>query len=148
MASNLTNMKEIEQGRAKFAYECAKKASDKKLPKYDSYVKKIPMMIRTYGLGATFAFMYSKKNKAEGKTYMPIGEHMTAWLKSSGKGNLYGIEKVENFEELVVKTVELDSYKYRALTIEVLAFFNWLRRFAEGLIEDKDDTTGGEAENG
>jgi len=131
----------IEQGRAKFAYGRAKEARDKKLPKYDSYVKKIPMMIKTNGLGATFAFMYSKKNKSEGKTYMPIGEDVTAWLKESGRRNLYGIGKVEKFEDLVVKTVELKSSQYRALTIEVLAFFNWLRRFAEGLF-------GEEAENG
>ncbi len=152
MASNLTNITGIERGRAKFAYDRAKDARDKCLPKYDSYVKKIPMMIKINGLGAAFAFMYSKKNKPEGKTYMPIGEDVTAWLKASGKGNLYGIEKVEKFEDLVVKIVELDSSRYRALTIEVLAFFNWLRRFAEGLIEDKedkkDDKTGGEAKNG
>ena len=127
----------IEQGRAKFAYKCAEQGSKSK--EYKSYAKKIPMMIKTNGLGATFAFMYSKKNKSgKEKTYMLIGEDVTAWLKKSGT-NLYGIDKVKKFEDLVVKTVELNSSQYRALTIEVLAFFNWLRRFAEGLIEDEDD---------
>ncbi len=31
----------------------------------------------------------------------------------------------------------IDSAQYRGLTIEILSFFNWLRRFAEGLTEDK-----------
>jgi len=59
-------VKDLEKERAIFAYQCVEKAnSDKGLKDdYKSYVKKIPTMILTNGLGATFAFIYSKNGKA------------------------------------------------------------------------------------
>ena len=134
---NNTAITGIEQGRAKFAYECAEKA--KQLgDKYKSHVKKVPMMIKTNGLGATFAFIFSKKDK-EGGAYQRIGENITDWLNEDEKYKQYGIEgKLNNFQHLVEQVVKLKSPVYRALTIEILAFFNWLRRFAEGLIEGED----------
>ncbi|HBK54138.1 MAG TPA: type III-B CRISPR module-associated protein Cmr5, partial [Syntrophomonas wolfei] len=36
---------------------------------------------------------------------------------------------------LVKCLISLPSVEYRTATVEVLALFNWLRRFAEGLIE-------------
>jgi CRISPR-associated protein Cmr5 len=41
------SIKGIEHGRAAFAYDCAKKGV--KYNNYDSYVKKVPMMIKTNG---------------------------------------------------------------------------------------------------
>lgn len=131
MNDDTTTIKGIEQGRAKFAYECAKIEKKKE---YKSYVKKIPMMIKTNGLGATFAFMLSKKAKAEGPIYTKIGNNILEWLRRDTK-NLIKMNNIDDFEKLTSKIVELNSPEYRALTIEVLAFFNWLRRFADGLIE-------------
>ena len=57
MSVNNTNMKGLEQGRAKFAYEKAKhasKAHHKKESK--AYAKQLPMMIKSHGLGASLAF--------------------------------------------------------------------------------------------
>ena len=128
---NNTTIKGIEQGRANFAYECAKKGKD--LPKskeYKSYVKKIPMLIKTNGLGSTFAFMLSK-----GGTYTLIGEQILLWLKNDKKNLLTNANEIRSFKDLNEKIVGLNSSEYRALTIEVLSFFNWLRRFADGLIE-------------
>jgi CRISPR-associated protein Cmr5 len=62
MSSNTNTIKSLEQGRAKFAYECASKGSQQPTKKeYKSHVKKIPMLIKTNGLGSTFAFVKSKK---------------------------------------------------------------------------------------
>ncbi len=130
----------IESGRAKFAWECVNEAvqhwkdenDKKKLKEYRSYVKKIPEYIKTNGLGATFAFMFSKKD-----TYSYIGEQITKWLKVCPV-NFISLEEDADFKTLVEKVVSLDSSTYRALTIEVLAFLNWLRRFAEGLIEEEE----------
>ncbi|MCL0028419.1 type III-B CRISPR module-associated protein Cmr5 [Peptococcaceae bacterium] len=190
MGSSASKIKELEQGRAEFAYICASKVvnfglddslkSDKILKKmflkkykntekeiferffenpnmqseddrekelienlksfhkklqkeYKSYVKKIPMLIRTNGLGATFAFMFSK-----GEVYELIGEQILEWLKRNEKQILSGIEKINSFSDLVKYSVSLNSPEYRALTIEVLAFLNWLKRFAEGLIEGEE----------
>lgn len=125
----MSNQKGIEQGRAKFAYECAKKGSE--LGKeYKSHVRKIPMMIKTNGLGATFAFVYSKSKKD--KVYKKIYEQTWKWLLKEKEVD------ITDFEKLAVKIVSCDSPEYRMLTIETLAFFNWLRRFADGLIEGED----------
>lgn len=166
----MSNLKSVEQGRATFAYECAedgKKILDnthsieryKKNPdiednyfkdgNYKSYVKKIPMMVKTNGLGNTFSYILSKQKKYDKKKnkiagdkgnpknaydliYYQVGE----WLKKDHKKYLLGGK--EN-EDLVKVFIQLDSAEYRAVTVEVLAFFNWLRRFAEGLIEGEGE---------
>jgi CRISPR-associated protein Cmr5 len=107
---------------------------EKTKKEYKSYVKKIPMLIKTNGLGATFAFMLSK-----GGTYEVIGEQVLSWLEIDEKRFLND-DDINSFKDLNKKIICSKSPEYRALTIEVLAFFNWLKRFADGLIE-------GEAEN-
>jgi CRISPR-associated protein Cmr5 len=130
-------IKGIEQGRAKEAYDCAgegEKLSSSAKKEYKSYSKKLPMLIKTNGLGAAMAFAFAKgskdgrldKKKAWGLLYSQIEE----WLKKDSKGLL----SFDDNEKLTAKLVELDSSTYRAVTIEVLAFLSWLRRFAEGLI--------------
>jgi CRISPR-associated protein Cmr5 len=78
---NDTNMKKLENGRAEFAYKCVKEANKpdsnyrKKQSDYKSYVKKVPVLIQTNGLGNTLAYMLSK-----GKAYKLIYQHLTNWL--------------------------------------------------------------------
>ncbi len=138
--TNDTGVKGLEQGRAKFAYDCASKGSkiDKK-KEYKSYVKKIPMLIKTNGLGATFAFIKSKSKADAGKAgyaYNLIYDQTAQWLREDEKKLL---DLKEN-DDLVMKLISLNSPEYRAVTNEVLAFFKWLSRFADGMIE-------GDAEN-
>jgi len=85
-------------------------------------------MIKTNGLGATFAFVLSKSNKD--KAYEKIYEQTGKWLKKK--------EYISNPQNLAEEIVSCESPKYRMLTIETLAFFNWLRRFADGLIKGED----------
>lgn len=138
--NDTTTLKGIEQGRAEFAFEKVKEGSElsgKKPKEYKSYSKKIPMMIKTNGLGATLAFVGSKaKGKNGDKTaYGFLLDHIYDWLKKDSKP-LYGeISAVENSSELPRYVVSLESPQYRALTIEVLAFINWVKRFADGIIE-------------
>ena len=98
---------------------------------YKSYAKKIPMLIKINGLGSTFAFIKSK-----GGTYDLIYQQVTEWLKQ--EPNQLISDKLRKGEDLEAVIISLNSPEYRALTIEVLAFFNWLRRFADGLIEGDD----------
>jgi CRISPR-associated protein Cmr5 len=50
--------------------------------------------------------------------------------------------------DLVEWVISCDSNRYRYITQELISFLNWLKRFAEGMIEDKDkdkeETRGGE----
>jgi CRISPR-associated protein Cmr5 len=115
----------LEQGRAEFAYQRAKTASEKTAIRedYKSYVKKIPMLIKTNGLGATIAFVKAK----EGDAYDIIYQDISAWLVAQGL-----LKKDEKFLEVIIQK---DSSESRRITIEVLAFLNWLKRFADGLIQ-------------
>ena len=133
----------IEQGRAKFAYECALKGSKLESPKpkeYKSYVKKIPMLIKTNGLGATLAFIKSRSSKGNSENgYALINKQVGDWLITDSKNIL----SIKDKDDLVKKIISLNSSEYRIVTVEVLSFFNWLKRFAEGLI-DSDSETGNE----
>lgn len=139
--TNDAGIKGLEQGRAKFAYDCALKASriDKRSKEYKSYVKKVPMLIKTNGLGATFAFIKSKTKTDTGKAgyaYQLIYDQTAQWLRKDEKKLL----DLKEDDDLVEKLILLNSAEYRAITNEVLAFFKWLSRFADGMIE-------GDAEN-
>lgn len=134
---NQTTLHGIENGRAEFAYKCAiegnklNKLEDKK--KYKSYVKNIPMLIKTNGMAATLGFMMSK-----GETYEIIGKQIVEWFKLDSN-NIINIPEKMDFKDFVKMTTELDSAKYRLMTVELLAFLTWLKRFASGLIEDNEE---------
>jgi len=125
------NVNDLEKERSQFAYRSVVKAdSNEKIKKdYKSYVKKIPMMILNNGLGATFAFVYSKKK--DGNAYNLIYNQVDKWLQESY------IQKPKG--DLVKWIIEQESPVYRATTNEVLAFFNWLKRLADGMIEGEEN---------
>lgn len=131
MANNKT-INNLEQGRAKFAFECAQRAGITNKD-YRSYAKKFPMMIKSSGLGAAMAFAFSKKTNtnAWGLLYNDIGNYLR-----QNKSFLLGEDPNRELSDLVIS---LDSQQYRLLTIEILAFLTWLRRFAEGLIESESE---------
>ncbi|MDI6738920.1 MAG: type III-B CRISPR module-associated protein Cmr5 [Candidatus Edwardsbacteria bacterium] len=137
MTNGISLQKTLEQDRAKFAYDCAVEGNAIiKSKEYKSYSKKIPMMIKTNGLGAAFAFVKAKSNDDQhkaGYAYKLIYGHVTNWLKQEPCGMVSA--QLNNGKDLAYVIVNLDSPQYRALTNEVLAFFVWLKRFAEGLIE-------------
>ena len=126
MANN-SKMTTIEQGRAQKAYEFVetmKKKSDKKVwEEYSSGVKKLPVLIKTNGLGQALAFI---KNRNTG--LHAIYEDLTKWLK---------IPYPRLGSDLVKYVVNQNSPEYRHLTIEVLGLLNWMRRFVDGMSDDK-----------
>ncbi len=136
VAEKKTIMSKLEGGRAEFAYSCVLEACEKsnKLKKdYRSYARKIPQMIFTNGLGQAMAFVGSKKKT--GDAYDLIYRQISSYMESP---YVSGIRKPSN-EDLTRWVVSLDSYQYRYVEEEILAFLNWLRRFAEGLIEEGEE---------
>ena len=138
MPQELTTLKTIEQGRAKYAFEKVKGISDntgdgsKKLKEnYKSAAKKLPVLIKTNGLGQTLAFLKSK-----GGAHDKLYEHIGSWLQTEDTKQL-----VEE-GELVEQIINLESQTYRQVTVETLALLNWLRRFVDGLMKDVKDTEG------
>ncbi len=136
----MSEIRKIEQGRAAKAFECisnhAKKEKVKgNLKEYKSYVKKLPMLIKVNGLGPAIAFVYSKKQKVV--AYEWLYNDIVCWIKKSHY--LYYIKDKFN-GELVDDIINLNSQEYRAVTKEVLAFLNWLKRFVDGKILDEEDS--------
>lgn len=123
----------IEQGRAKYAYDCAVEGFRLiKKKEYKGYVKRLPMLIKTNGLGSAISFIKAKSDQDENKkgyAYHKLYKHITGWLLESKTITLL------NDQELVEYVVSQPSQSYRYLTIEVMAFLAWLKRFSEGLIE-------------
>lgn len=132
--SEINTIKGLEQGRAKFAYEKVLEGNKiKKRKEYKAYVRKIPTLVKTNGLGETFAFVKAKKvKKAEeidkaAYAYYLIYDQTSQWLKEK--------ELLKPDMDLVEWIISLNSPTYRAVTNEVLSLFKWLSRFSEGLIE-------------
>ena len=128
-------MNTVEQGRAAFALERVKEAilnTDVDNDEYKSYSKKLPMLIKTNGLAATFAFMLTKKDSP---AYSTLGSDIIKWLATSNPAvSADGDRVLPNFLDYLLN---IQSDEYRLLTNEVLSFMNWHRRFVEGLIKDK-----------
>lgn len=145
-----TTLRGIEHGRADYAFESAKEGAGLNRPKkvdkaYKAYAKKIPMLVKSNGLGATFAFIFSKKKNETDKkdyAYWTIYNQTDKWLRVE-KASIFPFipqkDKDGKDIEFADALILLDSNQYRAITVEVISLFTWLRRFAEGLIEGEDE---------
>ncbi|MFY9125871.1 MAG: type III-B CRISPR module-associated protein Cmr5 [Defluviitoga tunisiensis] len=143
MANN-ESMRTSVNKRAEFAYNEVKRVvtdEHKEVKKnYKSYSKKLMAMIRINGLALTFAFVFSKKSKE--RAYSLLYEGIEAWLNSPDcPVNMLYINAAKNLknedEKLMKAILSLDSNSYKVITKEIMEFINWLRRFAEGMIEDE-----------
>ena len=135
MREKETLINKLERGRAEFAYRCVQEAISRlnsKKKEYKSYTKKIPQMILSNGLGQTIAFIKAKKSSSP---YELIYDQLTKYIKSESTSR---IQMPPDKDDLLEWVISCESINYKYITQEVLAFFNWLRRLAEGLIEDEE----------
>jgi CRISPR-associated protein Cmr5 len=136
--NNESSITKLENGRAEFAYGCVENAIQtfqserKKQKEYKSYVKKIPSMILSNGLGQTLAFVKAKSKT--GNAYDLIYKQLTKYMKSE---HTTRISMPQNENDLAKWAISENPEKYRYITQEILAFLQWLKRFAEGLIEEE-----------
>lgn len=130
--SRETHVNKLEKGRAEFAYRKVKEAINKleKKGEYKSYVAKLPSMILNSGLGQTLAFVNSKKREVY--AYNIIYQQLMDYLKSECTSRI----RMPQDKDLLEWVISCSSSQYRYITSEILAFLNWLRRFAEGMIKE------------
>lgn len=119
--------------------------------KYKAYVKRFSMLVKTNGLGASVAFVLSKQKKTDKEQREPghhknpknaydlIYKQIWEWLNREGKQYLIQKKDGSLYTDLAEATISMESNQYRSLTVEILALFTWLRRYAEGLINSEDD---------
>lgn len=129
---NGDSIRGIEQGRAKFAYDCVKEItqnSDGDLKKkYKSGAKKLPVLIKTNGLGQALAFI-NKRDAGNIELYGMIGRWLVhKQLVELGKNG-----------DLVETVISKPSNEYRRITTETLVLLNWVRRFVDGLMKDVEE---------
>lgn len=123
MNTQPTKRNSLEQGRAQDAYRAAEEGMKEYKKEYLSFVNDLPMLIKTNGLGAAISFA-TYKNKPSQLVYKQVA----SWLQKDDKG-LIDLTKGSLAERLTA----IGSSDYKAVTIEVMAWLNWLRRFAKGL---------------
>ncbi len=135
MSQRPTTRKGIEQGRAKYAFDEVRRVSengpDGLQKTYKSAAKKLPVLIKTNGLGQSLAYI-KKRNDGYNKLYEQIGD----WLQTEDAKALVPPG------ELVDQVIQLQSSDYRQVTVETLAVLNWIRRFVDGLMKDVEGDDG------
>jgi CRISPR-associated protein Cmr5 len=121
-------MRSKVQKLAQLAYECVKEVKDKQFAsKYLSYAKKLPSMIIYNGLLTTVAFAKTKAKKED--AWKKLLEHLKEFLRREGIN--------QDNKDLIKFLSELEVQEYRFITKRVLDFSLWLKRIAEGEIEDE-----------
>ena len=119
----------LDQRRARHAWEAiqellAKTASEADRKEYAGEAKKLPIRIINSGLGQALVFINAKA-KDKKPTLKLLHQHLTDWtLKHRG---LPGRRP----NSLIESIIHGDSNFLRRATDEVLAYLQWLNRFAE-----------------
>lgn len=128
----MSTRRSIEKHRMRFTYEFVKeKISGKEnAKKFESYVQKVPAFIMINGLGNTLAYLSTQTDKQ----WKNVQEAICNWLKAVENPLKEKLETsrggIEDVLE-VLKGEDFSNKEYRAITVEILAMFNWLRRFAK-----------------
>ena len=155
-------LRSLEQERAKYAWECiqnVKSALNLELEsKYKSYVKSSASYIQINGLGNTIAFYKSKfeadfnkyvnelKKKSlneskvyeeafkklsnDKKAYKLLYDHLNGWFKKH-----FG--KSKDIIKWIISE-NTSSIEVFQVTKEITALLNWMKRFAEAELKDKE----------
>lgn len=105
------------------------------IKEYKAYAKRVPMLIKNNGAGATLAYLKAKAKADKGNACELLYDQTAEWLKNSYINSVCSF----NNHDLVGKMVALDSPEYRAVTNEILMLFTWIKRFVDGFIEDDEE---------
>jgi len=128
----MSTRKSIEKERMSFSYDFVKgNISDKTdAKKFEAYVQKVPAFIMTNGLGNTLAYLTTQKDEQ----WKNVQKVVCEWLKQVDNPLRERLESTDGILENVLEIMKDNDFhdrEYRAVTVEILALFNWLRRFAK-----------------
>jgi len=126
--------KTLEQRRAEHAWkavQAVKKANEKGFPKFHGQAKKLPVRIIASGLGQALAFLKAKKYAPD--LLCELGD----WILDKRLNP--GSNKPKPDDTALLKAVvEGDADFLRWATDEVLAYLQWLNRFADAEGSESD----------
>lgn len=135
----------LEQKRSKYAFEKIIYVKGKNFEKkLSSLIGKLATLILTNGLGNTLAFLFAKGKDEHLYTIYILSD----WLinnSSIGKKDLniteYSSDKVKKETQKILNNLVLNASveEYIFYTEEALRLTNWLRRFADSLLEKGEE---------
>lgn len=135
-------MQNIEQQRAGFALECISNMARGSAGHYVSYVSAMPAQIVNNGLGQTIATLLAAAGRKGGANdpHYVLCNHVAQWMRS--KDQMFSKQSTQNWGpvELIRALMTADQQAYLDAQIEVLAFLEWLKKFARALIEETPST--------
>jgi len=113
---------------ASYAFRCVEEVATRPYAsQYRSYVKGFPAMILQNGLGNALAFALAKRAKEQ--AWDKLIEHISTFVD--------GPEDHAQF--IKEKVLAITPMEYRLLEQQTLSLLHWLRRFAEGMIQARED---------
>lgn len=124
--------RDIHNSMAQFAFSkvseiCKKNKGDKE---FRSLARSLPSWIQINGLATAAVYLFSKK--AKGNAYEKMYNILNEWFKNKDCRISLGDK------DLVDEIVNLDSVTYRLCVNETMNLCQWIKRFAEGMIESGD----------
>jgi CRISPR-associated protein Cmr5 len=115
----------MEQKRAQFALKRVKAAcADASVidSEFKAYIRRLPAMIQTNGLGQSLAFYNARMR--EKAAYLHIVNLVNDWLCQPGM-------PYENSRDALDGITTEDMFLYRQADAELRALLSWLKKFAE-----------------
>ena len=116
MAEGQSRRQTTEQRRAAEAWKAVSEVERGEQGKYSTWVRKLPALIQSNGLGSAMAFLYVKNPSL----YRHVSRWVTEHLNHQG-GDLLDLIRRASAEE------------YRRATAEAIVYAGWLKRYVEGL---------------
>lgn len=111
------------------------KLEDAKLKdRFRSYAQSLPAMIQMNGLGQTAAFCRSRTGASD-QAYRELYDVMSNWLTYEGQP--YAKQK-----DLLEALTAGPMGPYRAAQVEILAYLDWVKRFAAAFLHVPDESPG------
>lgn len=130
----------LDQRRARHAWDAVARVSDD--PKASSYrreAKRLPVRILTAGLGHALVFLCAKAGSGkEENANTWLLRDVADWVLDK-RGNPDSAADRPATNALIEKIVASDAAFLRITTDEVLAYMQWLTRFAEAELKADED---------
>ncbi len=126
----------IEQKRAEHAANAVSSVGEDQTEAYAKFVRKVPSMLTTQGLGQTVAYLRSKAGDAENRTDDGfVLKHLREWMTSEACPIVWDSSSCDDCEnpnqafQCLIAHSDNATY-YRALG-EAIAYVGWLKRLSQ-----------------
>lgn len=122
----------VHNKMAQQAYKCVQSiVSNPKSREFRSLARSFPSTIQVNGLAAAVAFLFSKKKQSY--AHIILYNAIDDWTK-----NKFSVES-KTGSDLMNRITNMDSACYRLYTDECMNLCLWIKRFAEGMIENEQN---------